>query len=65
MRLGSDDFAALAMRKSSKQAAKTQRRKPGSAFDAYNELLTDVVRLIEQARISGVRSANVVLTSAF
>jgi hypothetical protein len=53
------------VRKSSKQPAKTERRKPEPPLDAYGELLTGVVRLIEQARIAAARSVNVVLTSAY
>ncbi len=54
------------MRKSSKQHAKTKRRKSESPLDgAYAELLTGVVRLIEQARVAAARSVNVVLTSTY
>ena len=53
------------MRKSSKQPVKMERHKPESLLDAYGELLTGVVRVIEQGRIAAARSVNVVLTSTY
>jgi hypothetical protein len=55
----------LGMRKSSKQPVKTERHKPKSPLDPYGELLIRVVSFIEQARIAGARSVNVVLTSIY
>src|ERR1035438_1577940 len=42
-----------------------ERRAPTAARDPYGELLSGVVRLIEQARFAAVRSVNVVLTSTY
>lgn len=53
------------MRKSSKQPVKMERPKPESLLDAYGELLTGVVQVIEQGRIAAARSVNVVLTSTY
>jgi predicted nuclease of restriction endonuclease-like (RecB) superfamily len=53
------------MQKANKQPTKTKRRKPESPLDAYGELLTGVVRLIERARVGAARSVNVVLTSTY
>jgi hypothetical protein len=51
------------MRRSSKHPVKLKRRKPKTPRGPYSELLSGVVRLIEQARLEAVRSVNVVLTS--
>jgi len=40
-------------------------RRPAHAHGEYGELLTGVVRLIEEARVAAVRSVHVVLTSAY
>jgi hypothetical protein len=53
------------MRKSTKQPLKIERHKPESPLGTYGELLTGVVRVIEQARIAAARSVNVVLTSTY
>jgi hypothetical protein len=53
------------MRKSSKHPVKLERRKAKAPRSPYRELLSGVVRLIEQARLSAVRSVNVVLTSTY
>lgn len=54
------------LRKSDKQPAKAGRRRPAPPqVDAYSELLTGVVRLIEQSRVAAARSVNVVLTSTY
>jgi predicted nuclease of restriction endonuclease-like (RecB) superfamily len=42
-----------------------ERRAPKAARDPYGELLIGVVRLIEEARFTAVRSVNVVLTSTY
>jgi hypothetical protein len=42
-----------------------QKRTPRVALDPYGELLSGVVRLIEEARLATVRSVNVVLTSTY
>jgi len=44
------------MRKWSEKSVKMERHKPESPLDAYGELLTGVVRVIEQARIAAARS---------
>jgi predicted nuclease of restriction endonuclease-like (RecB) superfamily len=53
------------MRKSSKHPVKIKRRKPEAPHGPYSELLSGVVRLIEQARLDAVRSVNAVLTSTY
>jgi predicted nuclease of restriction endonuclease-like (RecB) superfamily len=53
------------MRKQSKHPVKVERRKPKAPHSPYSELLSGVVRLIEQARLAAVRSVNVVLTSTY
>jgi hypothetical protein len=52
-------------KKSRKPAGKVDRRKPKAPHGPYGELLSGVVRLIEQARLAAVRSVNVVLTSTY
>lgn len=53
------------MKKVNKQPTKTKLRKPEPPVDAYGELLSGVVRLVEQARVGAARSINVVLTSTY
>jgi predicted nuclease of restriction endonuclease-like (RecB) superfamily len=53
------------MRKLIRNPAKVTRRKPKAPAGPYRELLSGVVRLIEQARLAAVRSVNVVLTSTY
>jgi hypothetical protein len=53
------------MRKLSEHPGKMERRKPKSPRVPYRDLLSGVVRLIEQARLAAVRSVNVVLTSTY
>ena len=53
------------MKKLSKRPGKVARRKPKRPQRPYHELLSGVVRLIEQARLAAVRSVNVVLTSTY
>jgi predicted nuclease of restriction endonuclease-like (RecB) superfamily len=53
------------MRKSSKHSGKVERGKPKAPGDPYGELLHGVVGLIEQARLTAVRSVNAVLTSTY
>lgn len=54
------------MKKSRKQdPGKVERRASKAALDPYGELLSSVVSLIEQARLTVVRSVNVVLTSTY
>jgi DUF1016 N-terminal domain len=45
--------------------AEVQPRAPKVGHDPYDELLSGVVGLIEQARLAAVRSVNVVLTSTY
>jgi predicted nuclease of restriction endonuclease-like (RecB) superfamily len=47
------------------QPGKMGQRTPRVARDPYDELLTGVVSLIEQARLATVRSVNVLLTSTY
>jgi predicted nuclease of restriction endonuclease-like (RecB) superfamily len=52
------------MRKSTgKRSTDLKRRKPDQLIGPYGELLTGVVRLIEESRLAAVRSVNAVLTS--
>ena len=54
------------MKKPRKQRpGKVQRRISNVALDAYGELLSGVVSLIEEARLAAIRSVNVVLTSTY
>ena len=53
------------MRKSGKHPVKLERRKPKALRGPYGELLSGVVRLIEQARLAAVRSVNTVMTSTY
>jgi predicted nuclease of restriction endonuclease-like (RecB) superfamily len=54
------------MKKSGKHAGKVElRKRKASPHGPYGELLSGVVRLIEQARLAAVRSVNVVLTSTY
>src|SRR5580704_8525139 len=53
------------MKKLTKRPGKVARRKPKRRHEPYRELLSGVVRLIEQARLAAVRSVNVVLTSTY
>ena len=53
------------MTKSSKHPGKAERRKLKVPHGPYRELLSGVVRLIEQARLAAIRSVNVVLTSTY
>jgi len=53
------------MRKTSKHPGKVEQRKPKSPHEPYDDLLTGVVRLIEQARLASVRSVNTVMTSTY
>jgi hypothetical protein len=53
------------MKKLSKRPGKVSRREPKRPHQPYRELLSGVVRLIEQARLAAVRSVNVVLTSTY
>ena len=53
------------MRKSRTQLGKVERQARKAVGATYGELLSGVVRLIEQARLAAVRSVNVVLTSTY
>jgi len=53
------------MRKPSNHSGKVERRKPKLSHGPYRELLSGVVGLIEQARLTAVRSVNIVLTSTY
>jgi hypothetical protein len=53
------------MKKLSARSSNTDRRKPKTPGAPYRELLSGVVGLIEQARLSAVRSVNVFLTSTY
>jgi predicted nuclease of restriction endonuclease-like (RecB) superfamily len=53
------------MKKSNRPPRKVERAKPKLPHRPYRDLLSGVVRLIEQARLSAVRSVNVVLTSTY
>jgi predicted nuclease of restriction endonuclease-like (RecB) superfamily len=53
------------MKKSSEHSGKVEHRKAKLPYGPYRELLSGVVRLIEQARLAAVRSVNVVLTSTY
>jgi predicted nuclease of restriction endonuclease-like (RecB) superfamily len=48
-----------------KQSPDLERHKPDQMIGAYGELLSGVVRLIEEARLAAVRSVNAVLTSTY
>lgn len=53
------------MRKSSKHPDKVQKRTSKVSQGPYADLLTGVVRLIEQARLATVRSVNTVMPSTY
>ena len=53
------------MSKIVKHSGKVARPKPKARHRPYRGLLSGVVRLIEQARLTAVRSVNVVLTSTY
>jgi hypothetical protein len=49
----------------SRQPGKLERRVRKATSDPYGELLSGVVGLIEEARLTAIRSVNVVLTSTY
>jgi len=53
------------MRKLGQHSREIGSRKPKGPYGPYRNLLSRVVRLIEQARLAAVRSVNVALTSTY